>query len=198
MCGRSASRKRHSRNWKFQLKLSSHLNNDLPSPCARKWWQWNVGESDSCYSWTWCRLSGSSCSVWTRRRCPSVPCSCSCRMQGSAPASSADVYFVAPLYRLLRLPGFLVWSHCTKCWTSSCNAASSVFAHSVLSCKSKVTRHHWNVTPLTWITRTRICQHGQGDQSRQRARQGELSPQGTGWTSASAPPCPPGTGPARP
>ena len=50
----------------------------------------------------------------------------------------------------------------------------------------------------TWITRTRICPHEPGDQFHPRAHQAELSPRVTEWTSASAPPCPQGTGPSRP
>ncbi len=113
-------------------------------PSPRRCWPRSGGGSRSCCSWTLCQRSWWDSSAWSPRRFPSGLCSCSFQRRGWAPASSAASCFSEPPYTPRGQPGFLVWSHCTRCWTSSCNGAFSVSARNALSCNK------YQLLTVTW------------------------------------------------
>ena len=114
------------------------------SPSPRRCWPRSGAGSRSCCSWTWCRRSWWGSSAWSPRHCPSGPGSCSYRRRGWAPASSAASCFSEPPCTPRGLPVFLVWSHCTRYWTSSYNGEFSVSVRNALSCNK------YQLLTVTW------------------------------------------------
>ena len=126
------------------------------SPSPRRCWPRSGAGSRSCCSLTWCRRSWWGSSAWSPRHCPSGPCSCSYQRREWAPASSAASCFSGPPYTPRGLPVFLVWSHCTRCWTSSYNGEFSVSVRNALSCnKYQLQTVSWHAPSILYAVTSR-------------------------------------------